>query len=70
MDTKNKLISAAGSLFSRHGFNATGMDRLTQAAGMSSRTLYKHAGSKTALIVRVLEEEDGLLLALEFLSLT
>lgn len=58
MDTKNKLISAAGSLFSRHGFNATGMDRLTQAAGMSSRTLYKHAGSKTALIVRVLEARD------------
>lgn len=58
MDIKNKLISAAGSLFYRHGFNATGMDRLTQAAGMSSRTLYKHAGSKTALIVQVLEERD------------
>lgn len=56
MDTKTKLISAAETLFDRHGFTATGMDRLTQAAGMSSRTLYKHAGSKTALIAAVLKE--------------
>ncbi|WP_339935491.1 TetR/AcrR family transcriptional regulator [Vreelandella glaciei] len=56
MDTKTKLISAAELLFDRHGFTATGMDKLTQAAGMSSRTLYKHAGSKTALINDVLTE--------------
>lgn len=56
MDTKTKLISAAELLFDRHGFTATGMDKLTQAAGMSSRTLYKHAGSKTALIHDVLTE--------------
>lgn len=56
MDTKTKLLSAAEPLFDRYGFTATGMDRLTQAAGMSSRTLYKHAGSKTALITEVLKE--------------
>ncbi len=56
MDTKTKLISAAEQLFDRHGFTATGMDKLTKAAGMSSRTLYKHAGSKTALITDVLKE--------------
>nr|WP_290693478.1 TetR/AcrR family transcriptional regulator [Halomonas sp. UBA3074] len=56
MDTKTKLISSAERLFDRHGFTATGMDKLTQAAGMSSRTLYKHAGSKTALITDVLAE--------------
>lgn len=58
MDIKTKLISAAESLFDRHGFTATGMDRLTQAAGMSSRTLYKHAGSKHSLIAKVLSERD------------
>lgn len=58
MDTKTKLISAAEHLFDRHGFTATGMDRLTQAAGMSSRTLYKHAGSKTALMAAVLTARD------------
>ena len=43
MDTKTKLISAAELLFDRHGFTATGMDKLTQAAGMSSRTLLRVA---------------------------
>ncbi|MDP0501937.1 MAG: TetR/AcrR family transcriptional regulator [Verrucomicrobiota bacterium JB022] len=58
MDTHDKIVSAAEQLFYRHGFVATGVDRLTQAAGMSSRTLYKHAGSKTALITAVLAERD------------
>ena len=58
MNIKNKLISAAESLFDRNGFTPTGMDRLTQAAGISSRTLYKHAGSKSALIAKVLTERD------------
>ena len=54
MNIDAKLISVAEELFDRHGFNATGMDRLAQAAGMSSRTLYKHAGSKNELIAAVL----------------
>lgn len=56
MDTKIKLITAAEQLFDRHGFTVTSMDRLTQGAGMSSRTLYKHVGSKTALMTAVLTE--------------
>lgn len=58
MDRDTKLLGAAERLFDRHGFTATGMDRLVQAAGMSSRTLYKHAGSKTALMAAVLAERD------------
>lgn len=54
MNIDTKLISAAEHLFDCHGFSATGMDRLAQAAGMSSRTLYKHAGSKNELIAAVL----------------
>lgn len=50
MDTHSRLLAAAEQLFDRHGFTPTGMDRLAQAADMSSRTLYKHAGSKNALI--------------------
>lgn len=53
-----KLITAAEKLFDRHGYMATGMDRLTEAAGMSSRTLYKHAGSKAQLMAAVLTERD------------
>lgn len=58
MDRTHRLISAAEKLFDRHGYAATGMDRLTQAAGMSSRTLYKHAGSKAQLMTAVLTERD------------
>lgn len=58
MNTETPLISTAERLFDRHGFTATGMDRVAQAACMSSRTLYKHAGSKTALIAAVLSERD------------
>ena len=58
MDMTEKLVAAAERLFDRHGYMATGMDRLTDAAGMSSRTLYKHAGSKAQLMARVLTERD------------
>ncbi|TGN49931.1 TetR/AcrR family transcriptional regulator [Paracoccus liaowanqingii] len=58
MEDAPKLIAAAERLFDRHGYMATGMDRLTEAAGMSSRTLYKHAGSKAQLMGRVLAERD------------
>ncbi|NIZ09776.1 TetR/AcrR family transcriptional regulator [Pseudooceanicola sp. HF7] len=58
MEIMTKLTTAAERLFDRHGYMATGMDRLTEAAGMSSRTLYKHAGSKAQLMARVLSERD------------
>ena len=58
MDIRTKLITAAERLFDRHGFTATGMDRLTREAGLSSRTVYKHVGSKNALMAIVLSERD------------
>ncbi|MBK1624459.1 TetR/AcrR family transcriptional regulator [Afifella marina] len=58
METKTRLLAAAEQLFDLNGFTATGMDRLTQTAGMSTRTLYKHAGSKTNLMAAVLAERD------------
>ncbi|MDT8894418.1 TetR/AcrR family transcriptional regulator [Halomonas sp. I1] len=56
MDIRTRLISTAEQLFDRHGFTATGMDRLTKGAGISSRTLYKHTGSKHGLMAAVLNE--------------
>ena len=56
MDTKTQIVVSAEREFDCNGFAATGMDRLTQAAEVSSRTLYKHVGSKTALIVAVVWE--------------
>ncbi|OZI44189.1 TetR/AcrR family transcriptional regulator [Bordetella genomosp. 5] len=64
MDTHTKLMQAAEALFHRKGFGQTGMDDLAQAAEMSSRTLYKHSGSKTALIASVLAGRDQRFMAL------
>lgn len=58
MNMKQRLITAAEKLFDEHGFTATGMDQLTEAACMSSRTLYKHAGSKVKLMALILTERD------------
>ena len=53
--TRSAIIADAERVFDRHGFAASGMDRLTETANVSSRTLYKHLGSKNGLITAVLE---------------
>ena len=58
MDTRATILRAAERLFDRYGFIASGIDRVTKAADVSSRTLYKHVGSKTGLMCAVLGERD------------
>jgi AcrR family transcriptional regulator len=58
MNIKSRIVSSAEHMFDHHGFAATGVDRLTEAAQVSSRTFYKHVGSKTALVTAVLEERS------------
>ncbi|MCF8611728.1 TetR/AcrR family transcriptional regulator [Gordonia sp. HY285] len=52
--TRERILTAVEPVFDRHGFAGVGVDRLTAAAGVSSRTLYKHLGSKTGLVAAVL----------------
>lgn len=56
MDIDTRLLSTAERLFDRDGFNATGMGRVIRETGLSSRTVYKHAPSKNALLAMVLAE--------------
>ncbi|MBM6590513.1 TetR/AcrR family transcriptional regulator [Brevibacterium sp. RIT 803] len=53
--TRTDIVASCEPVFDRHGFAATGMDTLTEAANVSTRTLYKHLGSKAGLTVAVLE---------------
>ncbi|MBM3535280.1 MAG: TetR/AcrR family transcriptional regulator [Alphaproteobacteria bacterium] len=55
-----QLIETALRLFYRHGFHATGIDKLLAEAGIAKMTLYKHFGSKDALILACLAERDRL----------
>jgi AcrR family transcriptional regulator len=47
---REKILSAAGSLFYREGIHATGVERIAQEAGVSKRTMYQHFPSKTQLV--------------------
>jgi AcrR family transcriptional regulator len=58
MDIDTRLLAAAERLFDRDGFNATGMGYLIKETGLSSRTVYKHASSKSALMAMVLSERQ------------
>lgn len=53
--TRSVIIANCERVFDRNGFAASGIDTLTEAANVSSRTLYKHLGSKAGLTVAVLE---------------
>lgn len=48
---RDHLVATAARLFCRHGFHATGIDRVLDEAGVAKMTLYKHFASKDELIV-------------------
>lgn len=59
MDKHDIILSTAEQLFAREGFRATGVDRLLEPAGASTRTLYKHFGSKNGLALAILKRRDN-----------
>ena len=61
--TRTRIVATAEQVFDRHGFAATGIDSLTAAAGVSTRTLYKHLHSKEGLVVAVLQARQERFLA-------
>ncbi len=57
-DKKDYLIDTAIRLFNRHGYHATGVDRLMEETGIAKTTLYRHFASKEDLIVAALAKVD------------
>jgi AcrR family transcriptional regulator len=60
---RDKILSAARSLFYREGIHATGVERVAQEAGVSKRTMYQHFPSKTQLVeayLRGIHESGGM----------
>lgn len=55
MDTRTEMIKGAARTFETEGFRGVGVDRLLAPSGSSTRTLYKHFGSRDGLVVAVLE---------------
>lgn len=57
---RQDLIDTAIDLFGEHGFHATGIDKIAEAAGVSKKTMYHHFRSKEELILAALRHHDGL----------
>lgn len=57
---RDHIIEVAIELFGEHGFHATGVDTIIQAAQVSKKTLYKYFRSKDELILACLQQYDGL----------
>jgi AcrR family transcriptional regulator len=52
-ETKERLISSAIRLFSKHGVDGTSIPLLAEAAGVGTGTIYRHFASKEALVNEV-----------------
>ena len=57
---REQILDKALSLFYKHGFNATGIDKIITEAGVSKKTLYNHFKTKDELILATLRKRDEL----------
>ncbi len=55
---RDHLVDTAVELFARHGFHATGINRVLKESGVAKMTLYKHFRSKDELILAALRRRD------------
>lgn len=58
--SKSRIIETASELFSRHGFNAVGLDRIIAEVGVTKTTFYNHFASKDDLIIAVIKHRDAI----------
>jgi AcrR family transcriptional regulator len=55
-----KVLNAAANLFAERGIEATSMDSIAQASGVSKATIYNHWADKEALLLEVMLMLNGL----------
>jgi AcrR family transcriptional regulator len=56
---RDQVVRAAWELFAEHGFEATTVDQIAEAAGMSRRTFFRYFAGKDELILdKLLEVSD------------
>lgn len=56
MNTADLISQSALRLFQQQGFHATGVEQLSQAAGVTKKTLYRHFASKECLVQAALKQ--------------
>ncbi|MCU1683031.1 MAG: TetR family transcriptional regulator [Amycolatopsis sp.] len=53
---KARILTAAAELISRNGYHTVGMADIGQASGIVGSGIYRHFGSKSAILAEVLEQ--------------
>jgi AcrR family transcriptional regulator len=64
LSTRDRIVSAASTLFYSEGIRAVSVDAVAEKAGITKRTLYYHFDSKDDLIAAYLDRRDQPNLAL------
>jgi AcrR family transcriptional regulator len=57
--TRQAIVEAAARLWRERGLNAAGLEEIAAAAGVTRRTIYLHFGSKTELLLAVVDEDEA-----------
>ena len=57
---KDKILRAALDYFGQHGFNAASMRELAREVGLSQPGLLHHFGTKTDLLIALIDERDAI----------
>ena len=55
---RERILETAYELFSRRGVRDVGVDEVIESAGVAKATLYRHFGSKDALVIAFLEQRE------------
>src|SRR5471030_625728 len=53
---RERILTAAGDLFYRHGIRAVGVEAIAEEAGTNKMTLYRHFSSKDELVAEYLRQ--------------
>lgn len=56
---RQRILDTASNLFYREGVHAVGVDLVVKESGIAKTSLYRHFGSKDALVAAFLEREDA-----------
>ncbi len=56
VETKNKILATAATVFSNAGFAGARMDEIAKQAGVNKATIYYHIGDKKALYAEVIHK--------------
>ena len=59
-EARERLLSTAYTLFSRHGIRAVGIDKIIEQSGVAKMTVYRHFRSKDDLVLAVLDRREEL----------